>query len=159
MLGTWTFVIGLTVFGFVLLLVELFVIPGFGVAGIAGMFAILGAVSYASYTLGIGYAIIIFIVAFTLSIIALIKATSGGTLARLKNPAISPGKVVDDEGQPESPPPVGARGVSITRLRPAGMVQIEGRRYDVIADGPMAEIGQAVEVVEIIGTVVKVRSV
>ncbi len=156
--GVWTVVVGLALFGFALLMLELFVIPGFGFAGIGGMIAILGAVFYAGMTLGIGVAIVIFVVTFGLAIVALSKATSGNSLARMKNPSVSPGKVVDEADSVQPMPDIGARGVAITRLRPAGTVRIGDKRYDVIVDGPVVASGQAVEVLETIGTVIKVRA-
>jgi membrane-bound serine protease (ClpP class) len=157
--GAWTLVVGLALFGFIMLLLELFIVPGFGFTGLGGVVAILASVVYAGHSFGMGVGIVVFVASFGLSLVALMKATSGKSLSRLKNASISPGKVVDDDGDRQPMPAIGTRGVAITPLRPAGTVEIDGRRCDVIVDGPIAGIGQAVEVLELIGNVVKVRAV
>lgn len=54
---------------------------------------------------------------------------------------------------------LGDCGRSLTKLRPAGKAQINGRRVDVIAQGEMIEAGRPVEVVEIEGHRIVVREV
>jgi len=79
-------------------------------------------------------------------------------MRQLRNPSVSPGKVWDETRAHEILPQVGARGVAVTKLRPAGIVQIGDRRYDVTVLGPIAEAGQAVEVVQIEGNHIKVKA-
>lgn len=160
MVSTWTFVIALSVFGFLLLMLELFVIPGFGVAGIAGIIAIFSAVVYASMTLGIWIGVAIFAASLVLTAFGLIRATNSTSFTKLRNRRISPGKVVsDDEPNTRHLPKPGAQGVAITPLRPAGIVRIGDQRWDVVADGPIIEVGDTVEVTELIGNVIKVRAI
>jgi membrane-bound serine protease (ClpP class) len=164
--GEWSFVIGLTLIGLSLIMLELFVIPGFGVAGILGLLGVLGAVWYASFNIGAWVGAAVFGVSLVLSLVAVMKATAGQSLTMLRNKQILPGKIVSreeaesrDEKTSRGLPPIGAEGVAVTMLRPAGIVRIGDRRYDVIADGPIVEPGAAVTVVEIIGNVIKVRAV
>jgi membrane-bound serine protease (ClpP class) len=53
---------------------------------------------------------------------------------------------------------VGKRGIARTTLRPAGKVEIEGRRYDVVTEGAMVDEGTAVVVVSADGARIVVRS-
>ena len=160
MVGTWAFVIGLCLLGFLLLMLELFVIPGFGVAGILGLAGIFAAIIYATMNLGIWIGIAVFVVSLGVSIWAVSRATTGSTFSRLRNPRVSPGRVVPEASvESVGVPEIGARGTALTTLRPAGVVRFEADRYDVIADGPIIEVGAAVEVVERIGNVTKVRAV
>ena len=46
---------------------------------------------------------------------------------------------------------LGKEGIAISPLRPAGLVIIDGRRYDVVSDNEFLEIDQAVRVVEVEG--------
>jgi membrane-bound serine protease (ClpP class) len=54
---------------------------------------------------------------------------------------------------------VGKRGIARTTLRPAGKVEIDGRRYDVVTEGAMVDEGTAVVVVSADGSRIVVRSV
>lgn len=160
MANTWSFVIALSLFGFVLLMLELFIIPGFGVAGIAGIIAIFAAVIYASMTLGIWVGIAIFVIGLIVTTFGVMRATSSPAFAKLRNKRISPGKVVSDsEPNVRHLPKPGIQGVAITPLRPSGIICIGDQRWDVVADGPIVEVGDAVEVRELIGNVIKVRAI
>lgn len=53
---------------------------------------------------------------------------------------------------------LGQEGETLTRLRPAGMAQLGGRRVDVVAMGEMIEKGTRVKVVEVRGNRVVVRA-
>jgi len=157
---TWSFVIALSLFGFVLLMLELFIIPGFGVAGIAGIIAIFAAVVYASMTLGIWVGIAIFAIGLIITTFGVIRLTSSSGFTKLRNKRVSPGKVVsDNEPTVRHLPKLGTEGVAITPLRPSGIVRFGDQRWDVVADGPIVESGDAVEVTELIGNVIKVRAI
>jgi len=54
---------------------------------------------------------------------------------------------------------VGTQGVAITNLRPSGTAEIDGKRIDVVTDGEMIGKGTRVEVFEVEGNRVVVRSV
>ena len=53
----------------------------------------------------------------------------------------------------------GKRGESVTELRPAGVVAIEGRRIDVVTGGELVPRGTAVKVVKVEGNRIVVRAV
>lgn len=53
---------------------------------------------------------------------------------------------------------VGMRGVAVTDLRPAGCVEIQGRKHDVITDGAYIRQGTTVTVVEESGTAIVVTA-
>ena len=52
----------------------------------------------------------------------------------------------------------GKQGVSVTVLRPAGIVEIEGHKVDVVTEGDMIEAGVSVEVLKVDGNRVVVRT-
>jgi membrane-bound serine protease (ClpP class) len=159
MLETWAFVIGLCVLGFILLVLELFVFPGFGVSGILGLMGILGGVVYAASKLGLWIGVAVFFVSFIFAIFAIQRATTGRSLLWLQNSRTSPGRITTTVKSVHHLPEIGQNGVSLTPLHPSGVVIIDEQRYDVIIDGPIVDTGVAVEVVELIGNVVKVRAV
>ncbi|MFI5135040.1 MAG: nodulation protein NfeD [Chitinophagales bacterium] len=48
-------------------------------------------------------------------------------------------------------------GTAITLMRPAGQVEVDGRRYDAMAEGGMIRSGEAVRVVDVSGNILVVR--
>ncbi len=50
-------------------------------------------------------------------------------------------------------------GEAITDLRPVGVVRIEGKRHDALAEGPMIEAGSRVRVVVVEADQIKVRKI
>jgi membrane-bound serine protease (ClpP class) len=75
-----------------------------------------------------------------------LSSTMGGTSAR---GAARPGR--------ERVSLAGKTGIALTHLRPAGVVEIDGRRVDVITSGEFIERGRPVLVVEDSGGTVLVR--
>lgn len=47
---------------------------------------------------------------------------------------------------------VGKRGVVTSTLRPSGIIEVEGKRYDAISNGTWVQQGTAIEVVSVDGT-------
>jgi len=161
----------LFVAGILLLLAEVFIIPGFGVAGIAGAGLIL-------FSLGaslIGNTGLQFPDTQEISqaIWVLVGSLSGGiflliTLGRYipKNSRLNFLVLKDtlafrneamEEGEPLSVW-IGKTGVALTPLRPSGIVKIDERRVDVTTEGDFIESGEPVKVVQVKGSQVIVAS-
>lgn len=145
--------------GLLLLLVEIFVIPGFGIAGISGIVLIVGGLTLsllgnrdfdfqqvsaadsgrAALTvlvgLGIGFALILWLSH---------KIGSKGPLRRVALNA--------DLGEAVSSPThqelIGKEGIAQTVLRPSGKVQIEGQIYDGISESGFVEKGEPIVVIK-----------
>ena len=145
--------------GLLLLLVEIFVIPGFGIAGISGIVLIVGGLTLsllgnrdfdfqqvsaadsgrAALTvlvgLGIGFALILWLSH---------KIGSKGPLRRVALNA--------DLGEAVSAPThqelIGKEGIAQTVLRPSGKVQIEGQIYDGISESGFVEKGEPIVVIK-----------
>ncbi|RMH12231.1 MAG: hypothetical protein D6695_07245 [Planctomycetota bacterium] len=54
---------------------------------------------------------------------------------------------------------VGAQGVAVTDLKPVGAVRINGKRYDVLAEGGLIDAGTKVRVTSAEPNLIKVRAV
>ncbi len=54
---------------------------------------------------------------------------------------------------------VGKEGMTVTRARPSGMAEIDGRRVDVVAEGMMINVNKPVEVIGVEGNRVIVRRI
>ncbi len=138
--------------GIVLLLVEAFVIPGFGVAGAVGILSVLGA-AYMSMlgrfpttadlvnTAGIiGLSIVIVaVLAFALLRHLPHSRTLSGIFLKSETSR--------DTGYISAPVReelVGKIGVAVTDLRPSGTAIIDDERIDVVTEGPWIEEGAKV---------------
>jgi membrane-bound serine protease (ClpP class) len=155
------------VVGLGLILVEVFVIPGFGVAGISGIILIVAslflsmlgadpfldfnAVSAAIIKLTIGLAaalILIFLLAkflpksnlFKKFVLSEEEKADAGYTSRTNYSDL-----------------LGAEGIAITTLRPAGTAEIKGKRVDVVTDSEYIEHGKPIIVTAVEGMRVVVK--
>jgi membrane-bound serine protease (ClpP class) len=157
--------------GIILIILEVFVIPGFGVAGIAGI------------TMTISSLVLIMLnndffnfdfVPFgdiVVAFFAVVGGLSGGFLllflggARLANTqAFQRIALVDTQNRSEgytvgfqSEGMKGKRGVAHTVLRPSGKIMIDTQVYDAFTRGEFIERGDNIEVIGTEGVTLKVR--
>ncbi|MCX7713660.1 MAG: hypothetical protein N2035_08390 [Chthoniobacterales bacterium] len=144
----------LLIFGFLLLLAEVFV-PGM-ILGLLGLSCITAGIvwSYAAYGPIIGTVILIASallggIGFILYLNILPKTFLGRQLINRAE--------VKGQAPEEKDPLLGKQGVALTILRPAGIAKIEGKRIDVVAEGGFIDAGSTITVVEVDGTRVVVR--
>lgn len=156
----------LVVPGLVLLGLELFVIPGFGVAGIGGIVALVAGLGLALVGAGATGAVVIG--ALGRVAISVLLALGGGLLLLRFLPNLPFGRrfVLDtemraDEGYSSEPAAdhqvLGLTGTALSPLRPSGVADLNGRRVDVVSDGRFIEAGATVEVFRVDGNRIVVR--
>jgi len=156
----------LVALGFGLLAVELLVLPGFGIAGIAGVCSILVGI-YLSLTrvpipeyqweydrlYDAGMTAVT-----TTSLLTLLVFTASYFLP--KSPAFRwltlAENLGSDEGYaaqstPEARDAVGLVGVATSTLRPAGRGRFEGKNYDIVTRGEFLERGARVRIIQASG--------
>ncbi len=150
--------------GILLIGVEIFVIPGFGIAGISGIalavigltLSLIGNIGFEFHGLNftrILESLFIVIIAAFLSIVGSFYATSRlfgrktifGDLALSSTQKAEMGYVSADARYMEM---IGKTGVAHTILRPAGKVEINENIYDAVAQTGYIEKGEAVEVIK-----------
>ena len=153
--------------GVLLVGIEVFVIPGFGIAGIAGTVALVAGLGLA--LVGAGATTAIIIGALGRVAISILLALAGGLALLRVLPTLPFGRrfVLDTEMRAESgyasPPQtdrlsLGHTGTALSPLRPAGVAEIDGVRVDVVSDGSFIEAGAAIEVIRVEGNRIVVRS-
>jgi len=160
--------------GLILLILEILVIPGFGAAGLSGIVLIVLSLvlSLQGFTLPKfalewdiflnNLMLVTFSLVAALACIAVVAhfmpqmpVLNRLTLATTQAPAA--GYTVQE---PESAGEmVGKRGVTVTKLRPAGKGKIDGRLVQVETDGEFFDVGVPIEVVEASGNRIVVRKV
>lgn len=152
--------IGLFILGLLLLILEIFVIPGFGIAGVLGIVAVM--VSVILVFGNIQVALTSLFIALSVSIVAFILLWKRIAKSRFWQRLVLSHNETKADGH--SAPAdfgflLGQRGITITPLRPAGTMTIDGTRYDVVSDGGFISNDVLVEVVLLEGTRIVVREV
>jgi membrane-bound serine protease (ClpP class) len=146
--------------GVVLLLLEIFVVPGFGITGISGILCV--SFSIIMTFGGIYSAVHAVAKIITLSAGLLTALYLWGPKLKLfdkfvlnNNMTTENGFVaVDSSGYEHL---AGLEGVAVSPCRPSGKAKIGDERYDVISDGEFIEKGARVTVRKVDGTKITVR--
>jgi membrane-bound serine protease (ClpP class) len=147
--------------GLLMLAVELFVVPGFGVAGVVGLVAMVAGVLLALIGPFPGAADVVVAVAAIVSSLTMLGVVGWGLATRLRSGHPLLGGILtreDYRAAPARPELQGADGVAVTDLRPAGSAEIAGERLDVVAEGGWVSAGSAVRVVHSEGWRLVVRA-
>lgn len=163
-----TFFIGLALIG-----VEIFVLPGFGIAGIAGIALTVGSL----FLIMINNDAFDFEFVPTNNLLYALAAALGGTLGGMILLLVGGSKLPDtrffkhialtdtqnrSEGYVSfqlADSLLGKKGTAETVLRPSGKVMIEGKMYDAYTRGDYIQKGQIVEVISEEGPSLKVKMV
>ncbi len=170
LLGVLLFILGV-----VLIALEVFVLPGFGVAGISGTLLIvfslaLVALEKQPQTSEEWFGLLSMMGQFGLALIgavllAVLLVSYLPHIPYLNRLMLKPkadAEMVDDVSEAvrlETAALLGALGVAATPLRPAGKVKFGDEYIDVVAEGAYVEPGTRVQVIEIEGNRIVVKEV
>jgi membrane-bound serine protease (ClpP class) len=152
--------------GVLLLGTEIFVVPGFGVAGIAGIAALVAGLGMS--LVGAGATTSVIIGALGRVAISILLALAGWLALLRVLPRLPFGRrlVLDadlrnEQGYASAPDSdrswLGRTGTTLSPLRPAGIAEIEGTRIDVVSDGSFVEANAVIEVTRVDGNRIVVR--
>ena len=152
------------VLGLGLILVEVFILPGFGVAGIAGIILMFGGIFYVfKSAYQFETAILAFSSVIVLTAIGVIaafylfpktRAWKYFALATEMSSDIGYHSAGDEDYQSY----VGQTGTAITPLRPAGTIRLAGKRVDVLTAGDFIASETPVKVIDVEGSKVFVEA-
>lgn len=152
-----------------LLLVELFVFPGFGVAGLSGLVLVVFSLAVSLIgNVGLDFPNVeqvgsaIWTLAITMGILVALVLVAARWLPqsdRFNQLVLAPelGSAAGFTSAPTDLALVGKVGKALTTLRPAGIAMIEDRRIDVMTAGEYIEAGTTIRVVGARGSRVEVR--
>ena len=152
--------------GVLLLGAEIFVVPGFGVAGVAGIAALVAGLGMS--LVGAGATTPAIIGALGRVAISILLALAGWLALLRVLPRLPFGRrlVLDadlrtEQGYASAPDRdrswLGRTGSALSPLRPAGIAEIEGTRIDVVSDGSFIEAKAVIEVTRVDGNRIVVR--
>jgi len=158
-LAGWGEVI-LFVFGAVMLLVEIFLIPGFGIVGTLGILAIVTSLYLSligrfvhpnDFVSGAKVLALAFVVSFIVMLVALRFLPKFTPFQRL----VLKTTEAEAEGYRSSPATYaaleGREGIALTMLRPAGTAIIDGGKFSVVTEGDFIEKNSRIRVDKIEG--------
>jgi membrane-bound serine protease (ClpP class) len=160
------------VIGLVLLILEIFVIPGFGIAGISGIALIVGSLVlsmqgfvlpdfewqkelFRRNILVVGLSTVSSIVIFGIVAYSIPQIKLFNRLTLRTAQTAEEGFTV--QTKEEESRFFGKQGMTVTKLRPVGKAEIDGELLYVETEGEFVESGQKVEVIEVSGNRIVVR--
>jgi membrane-bound serine protease (ClpP class) len=145
------------IIGIILVALEIFVIPGFGIAGIAGTILVILGLTLALLNnvnfnfdnvsgFEMGRSLVVVLVGLTVGFGSMLWLSSKiGSKGILRNVALNTD--IEGSASPVLSGLIGKEGASATVLRPSGKVIIDGKYYDAVSNSGFIEKGQPVEVV------------
>lgn len=152
----WTSLV-LFVTGLILLVIEALV-PGFGLPGISGIILVLVGTVLAMDSLGAAVlSLSIAIIITTIVTIILIKM---GFKSKMLNKIVLETEHKDEKGYlsvDSANQYLDKEGISITELRPAGFIEIDGKRLDALSDTGFIPKNTTIKVVRVEGSKIFVR--
>jgi membrane-bound serine protease (ClpP class) len=170
--------LGLLLFllGVILIALEIFVLPGFGVAGISGTLLIIFSLALVALekrpqTTEEWFGLLSMMAQFGVALIAavllaVLLVSYLPNIPYLNRLILKPrateellGEELPESVRPEMAALLGALGVAATPLRPAGKVKFGDEYIDVVAEGSYVDPGARVQVVEIEGNRIVVKEV
>ncbi len=144
--------------GILLIVIEVFFIPGFGITGAGGLAAMLTSLYFFFPERALALRIIVAVLVLSvLGVFLLIKIFGASGL--WKKISLESSETVEEGyvSRAEKKELQGEVGRALTPLRPSGIAELEGRRVDVVTEGDFIEKGAEIEVLSSKGSRVVVR--
>ncbi len=153
----WLLVLILIAVGFILLLIELLIIPGFGFTGLMGLLSLVVG-SYIAYTkLNFLIGLITSLGSLVILILCLKLFPKTGLWKKLRLEKTESKKNGFHSSAKDSNTLIGKEGVSLTPLRPTGIAVVGGRRIDVVTEGIFLPKDTKIKVINVEGNRIVVR--
>jgi membrane-bound serine protease (ClpP class) len=159
----------LFIVGLILLIIEIFFIPGFGITGVSGIALIVGSIFFSLFKIGpvfdhhmfqvavlqMASALVISVTVISVIVKYLPKSDRFLKLSLHDNVSASSGFIASDDFSEI----VGKTGEAIISLRPAGKVSVDGRMYDVVTEGGFIEEKKPIKVLSVDGNKIVVKEI
>jgi membrane-bound serine protease (ClpP class) len=152
--------------GLLLIALEVFVLPGVTIAGVAGVVALVAGLGMT--LIGAGATVPVIITALGRVAISILLAMAGALALFRLLPRLPFGRrlvletdMQADRGYVSTPDSdrrwLGRTGTAVSPLRPAGIADIDGARVDVVSEGDFIDAGTAIEVTRVDGNRIVVK--
>lgn len=156
MSAEWLFVVAILATGFVLLAIEIFLIPGIGIAGPLGGLALIAGVALAWAKFGTLWGMASLVASVGIAGIGLWLFPRSKAGKRL---VLNTGLAGVSAADRELGNLLGKQGMTLTPLRPSGVAEFNDQRIDVVTDGSYLEPNHFVRVVRVEGNRIVVEPV
>jgi membrane-bound serine protease (ClpP class) len=146
--------------GLILIILEIFVVPGFGITGVSGIISL--CFSIVMVFGGIYTALYAIAKIITYSLIFLTGVYFWGPKLKIFDRFILKDNMTSDRGFVAVEANIynhlsGLEGIALSQCRPSGKVRIGDERYDVVSDGDFIDKGERVMVRKVSGNKIVVR--
>jgi membrane-bound serine protease (ClpP class) len=149
--------------GLILLMLEIFLIPGFGIVGVLGIscvvisfFGAFGTENIETAVYAVGSALAASITAIIFLTMYILPKSKLFERLKLQPVPVVPGDIIAAETKRDL---LHKNGTAHTILRPAGTVIIDDEFYDVVTAGDFIQKGDNVEVIKVDGLKITVRKI
>lgn len=150
-------IVALFIVGIILILAEIFIIPGFGIAGISGITAILISIFFVFPNPVIAVNVLLAVLIFTFIIaIFMFKKFDSSRFWRKISLETNSKNYYSSASKKDYLDQI---GITISKLRPAGTIEIDGKRVDAVSEGDFIEKGKNVRVISVSGARVVVKEI
>jgi len=153
----WVYSLGLLIVGFCLVLLEIFVIPGFNLFGVLGAATICVGIAFAYLRMGVAAAVVVGTLGILGTVAMVWLLIRNRAWQRLVLESETDKACGFHSGPTGTVLPSGEVGVALTPLRPAGRARFGEQIVDVVTEGGFIEPGDRVEVLEVHGSRVVVQ--
>lgn len=148
-------IVAMIVFGFILIVIEIFITPGF-IVGVLGVIIVAIGIGYTYKEYGVENGNITLVVSSFLMVSGILIAFKQGVWSRLAIKDEIKGKAANLNNDAVN---VGDLGVAISSLRPSGMALINGQRVEVHSESEMLLAHDNIEVIKKINNRIIVKKV
>jgi len=145
---------GLLIIGVILLLVEIFLIPGISIAGIGGVVATISAIVYAYVKIGLWAGHFTLVAAVLMVVVALFVTFKTNAIDKFSLKTEIDSKV---NAMQELNVAVGDEGITVSRLAPMGKVEVNGNIMEAKSEDGLIDEQQPIEVVKILSNNIIVK--
>lgn len=155
-------VLGLFIFGLVLFFLEVFVIPGVGVAALLSFAAIVGSIVICFYKFSPLISLAFFMISLIVVSGMMFWVVAIFPKTRFSDGIIHKGKMESGKNMgsvPDYSDLLGQEGEVILECRPVGKARFGNRKVDVTADGQMLAKGTRIRVTQVEGNDIRVEEV
>lgn len=153
----WIYSIGLIILGFVLILLEVFIIPGINIFGLVGFGTVGVGILFAYRNLGPGPALMIGVIGVGGTALLLWLLVRNQAWHRMVHDGRADRASGYNSSEQDMQALRGAIGTALTTLRPSGRAQFDERIVDVVSDGGFIAHGTSIEVLEVHGNRIVVQ--
>jgi membrane-bound serine protease (ClpP class) len=147
----WVYSVGLLILGFLLILLEIFIIPGMNIFGVLGFGTVCVGILFAYRRLGPAEALLIGVLGLGGTVALVWLLVRNGAWQRLVHDGKTDRESGFDSSTGELDDLLGAAGTTLTALRPSGRARFDERIVDVVTDGGFIAADAAIEVLEVHG--------